>query len=94
MLDAERFDVVEVDKDRRKVVGIEEKPGCSRLNYAVTAMYIYHKDVFTIIEKLKPSGRGEIEITDINNCYIQNGNIKYSIQEGYWSDSGTFDSFY
>lgn len=92
VLDAERFGVAEVDEDRRKVVGIEEKPECPKSNYAVTGVYIYDKDVFTIIEKLKPSGRGEIEITDVNNCYIQNGNMKYSILEGYWSDAGTFDS--
>jgi len=55
-------------------------------------MYIYDKDIFTVIEKFKSSGREKFEITDVNNCYIQNGNMKYSIMEGYWSDAGTFDS--
>jgi glucose-1-phosphate thymidylyltransferase len=89
---AQRFGVAEVDEDKRKVIGIEEKPKNPKSNYAVTGLYIYDKDVFSIIETLKPSGRGELEITDVNNYYIRRGDMKYSILDGYWSDAGTFDS--
>jgi glucose-1-phosphate thymidylyltransferase len=90
--DAQRFGVAEVDENNKKVIGIEEKPKNPKSNYAVTGLYIYDKDVFSIIETLKPSGRGELEITDVNNHYVQRGDMKYSILNGYWSDAGTFDS--
>jgi len=90
--DARRFGVAEIDKDNMKVIGIEEKPKNPKSDYAVTGLYIYDKDVFSIIETLKPSRRGELEITDVNNYYIQRGNMRYSILNGYWSDAGTFDS--
>lgn len=89
---AQRFGVAEVDEDKKKVISIEEKPKNPKSNYAVTGLYIYDKDVFSIIETLKPSGRGELEITDVNNYYIQRGDMKYSILRGYWSDAGTFES--
>ena len=89
---AQRFGVAEVDEDKNKVISIEEKPKNPKSNYAVTGLYIYDKDVFSIIETLKPSGRGELEITDVNNYYIQRGDMKYSILRGYWSDAGTFES--
>ncbi len=90
--DAQRFGVAEVDEDRMKVIGIEEKPKNPKSNYAVTGLYIYDEYVFKIIETLKPSSRGELEITDVNNYYIQRGDMGYSILKGYWSDAGTFDS--
>lgn len=90
--DAQRFGVAEIDEDKKKVIGIEEKPKNPKSNYAVTGLYIYDKDVFNIIETLKPSGRGELEITDVNNHYVQRGDMKYSVLNGYWSDAGTFDS--
>ena len=90
--DAQRFGVAEIEERNKKVICIEEKPQNPKSNYAVTGLYIYDKDVFSIIETLKPSGRGELEITDVNNHYIQRGDMKYSILNGYWSDAGTFDS--
>jgi glucose-1-phosphate thymidylyltransferase len=88
--DAKRFGVAELSDG--KVVGIEEKPERPKSDYAVTGLYIYNSDVFGIIKKLKPSARGELEITDVNNAYIRRGTMGYSILKGGWSDSGTFSS--
>jgi glucose-1-phosphate thymidylyltransferase len=88
--DAQRFGVAEVRGDR--VVGIEEKPKAPKSNYAVVGVYLYDATVFEKIRRLKPSGRGELEITDVNNFYIQEGTLTYEILEGWWSDAGTFDS--
>ncbi len=88
--DAQRFGVAELDGDR--VIGIEEKPDVPKSDYAVTGLYIYNKGVFEIIKTLKPSGRGELEITDVNNEYIRQGAMGYSVLDGYWSDAGTFES--
>ena len=88
--DAQRFGVAEFNTDR--VISIEEKPKVPRSNYAVTGLYLYDSGVFSIIKKLKPSGRGELEITDVNNAYIKNGMMQYAILKGYWSDAGTFNS--
>ena len=86
----ERFGVVEFDGD--KIVGIEEKPKTPKTNYAVTGIYMYDAQVFDIIKTLKPSGRGELEITDVNNAYIKKGQLSYSKLEGWWTDAGTFES--
>jgi len=88
--DASRFGVVELKKKR--LISIEEKPEIPKSNYAVTGLYLYDSKVFSIIKKLKPSGRGELEITDVNNSYLKKGMMQYSILKGYWSDAGTFDS--
>ena len=88
--DVSRFGVVELQKD--KIVSIEEKPKIPKSNYAVTGLYLYDSKVFSIIKKLKPSGRGELEITDVNNAYLKKGNMHYAILKGYWSDAGTFNS--
>ena len=90
--DAERFGVAEVDMDSEHVLGIEEKPEVLKSDYAVTGLYIYDNGVFDIIKTLKPSGRGELEITDVNNEYIRQGSMGYSVLDGYWSDAGTFES--
>ena len=90
--DAARFGVAEVDKDKGKIISIEEKPSVPKSDYATTGLYLYDNYVFDIIKTLKPSGRGELEITDVNNEYIRLGNMKYSVLEGGWSDAGTFDS--
>jgi glucose-1-phosphate thymidylyltransferase len=88
--DAERFGVAEVAGG--KVVGIEEKPSHPKSNYAVTGIYMYDASVFQKIHTLVPSGRGELEITDVNNAYIREGNMTFSFLQGWWTDAGTFDS--
>jgi glucose-1-phosphate thymidylyltransferase len=74
------------------VISIEEKPPFPKSNFAVTGLYLYDNEVFSIIRTLKPSGRGELEITDVNNAYIQKEMMQYAILKGFWSDAGTFDS--
>ncbi len=88
--DPERFGVAHIEKDR--IVRIEEKPKFPKSRYIVTGIYMYDAQVFNIIRTLKPSDRGELEITDVNNFYIKNGQMEYDILEGWWSDSGTFES--
>jgi glucose-1-phosphate thymidylyltransferase len=88
--DAERFGVAELDGDR--IIGIEEKPVAPKSHYAVTGIYMYDNSVFDKIKTLKPSGRGELEITDVNNGYIREGTLAYSVLDGWWTDAGTFDS--
>ena len=88
--DAERFGVAEVAGGR--IAGIEEKPQHPKSNYAVTGIYMYDPTVFEKIRTLVPSNRGELEITDVNNAYISEGNMTFSFLEGWWTDAGTFDS--
>src|SRR5215467_3531973 len=88
--DAERFGVAELRDG--KVVGIEEKPRQPKSNYAVTGVYMYDGTVFDKIRTLVPSGRGELEITDVNNAYIREGNMTFAYLNGWWTDAGTFDS--
>jgi glucose-1-phosphate thymidylyltransferase len=88
--DAERFGVAEVADGR--IVGIEEKPRHPKSNYAVTGIYMYDASVFEKIKTLVPSGRGELEITDVNNAYIGEGAMTFSFLDGWWTDAGTFDS--
>jgi glucose-1-phosphate thymidylyltransferase len=88
--DAERFGVAEIHGDH--VIGIEEKPKAPRSNYAVIGVYLYDATVFEKIHRLKPSGRGELEITDVNNFYIQEGALTYEVLDGWWTDAGTFES--
>ena len=88
--DPERFGVAVVEG--KKVMSIVEKPLQPKSNLAVTGIYCYPGDVFKIIKDLKPSARNELEITDVNNAYIEAGRIGYSTFKGYWSDAGTFPS--
>ncbi len=88
--DAERFGVAEVVGDR--IVGIEEKPRAPKSNLAVTGFYMYDSSVFEKIHTLVPSNRGELEITDVNNAYIREGNMTFGYLDGWWTDAGTFDS--
>ena len=90
--DPERFGVAEI-KDG-KVINIEEKPEDPKSNYSVIGLYMYDSDVFEIAKTLKPSKRGELEITDVNNEYIRKGLMTYSIIDGWWTDAGTFESLY
>src|SRR5262245_44424886 len=86
----QRFGVPVIDGNR--IVKIEEKPKVPKSEYAVTGLYMYDRAVFDIIKTLKPSGRGELEITDVNNAYIERQEMTYAIVDGWWSDAGTFDS--
>ncbi len=90
--DAERFGVAEI-KDHR-IVGIEEKPQRPKSNYAVTGIYLYDETVFDKTRTLKPSARGELEITDVNNAYIGEGTMSFGILDGWWTDAGTFESLH
>ena len=90
--DANRFGVAEIREN--KIISIEEKPSVPKSNFAVTGLYIYDPGVFDIIQTLKPSGRGELEITDVNNEYIRMGNMSYSVLSGFCSDAGTFESLF
>lgn len=93
--DPTRFGVAVFDKeDPQKIVAIEEKPKNPKTNLAVTGVYIYDKNVFGIIKGIKPSGRGELEISDVNNEYIKKRSLRWAKLDGYWSDAGTFRSLY
>ena len=88
--DPQRFGVAELEGDR--VMSIEEKPEHPKTNLAVIGVYMYDRMVFDIIEGLEPSARGELEITDVNNAYIERGELSYGVLDGWWTDAGTFDS--
>ena len=88
--DPQRFGVPVLEGD--KVVRIEEKPESPESSYAVTGIYMYDSKVFDIIKSLKPSDRGELEITDVNNAYIETGELTWDVLEGWWTDAGTFES--
>jgi len=88
--DPERFGVAVREGDR--IVRIIEKPKDPPSNLAVIGIYLYDNEVFRIIQTLKPSGRGELEITDVNNAYIAAGAMTYGILQGWWTDAGTFES--
>ena len=90
--DAKRFGVAEIDGER--VLGVEEKPEYPKSDYAVTGLYMYSSRVFDIIKTLKPSKRGELEITDVNNNYIKSSSLTFRILSGFWSDAGTFESMH
>jgi len=85
-----RYGVAELSGDR--VIAIEEKPADPKSNFAVIGIYVYPPDVFEVIKTLKPSRRGELEITDVNNFYLQQGRMGCSKLDGYWTDAGTLDS--
>jgi len=88
--DPQRFGVPVFESGR--IVRIEEKPREPKSSFAVVGIYMYDATVFDRIRTLQPSGRGEFEITDVNNQYLADGTLTYSILEGWWTDAGTFDS--
>ncbi len=90
--DPQRYGVPEVIENR--IVGIEEKPDYPKSRFAVTGIYMYDSQVFDIIRSLKPSGRGELEITDVNNAYIDRNELSYDLLHGWWSDAGTHLSWF
>jgi glucose-1-phosphate thymidylyltransferase len=89
--DPQRFGVVEFDS-AMKAISIEEKPTAPKSNFAVVGLYTYDNRVVGYAENLKPSARGEIEITDLNNIYLRNGEIKVNVFNSLWEDAGTFES--
>jgi glucose-1-phosphate thymidylyltransferase len=88
--DPQRYGVAELHGDR--VVGLEEKPQQPKSDYAVAGIYLYPADVFAVIKTLRPSARGELEITDVNRHYLTQGRLSYRILQGYWTDAGTLES--
>ncbi len=90
--DPERFGCPELDGDR--IVRIEEKPKEPKSRYAVTGIYMYDRRVFDFCKRLQPSARGELEITDVNNQYIKEGDLFYDILDGWWTDAGQFESLF
>jgi glucose-1-phosphate thymidylyltransferase len=88
--DPQRFGVPEIEGDR--ILRIDEKPENPASVYAVTGIYMYDEGVFNIVKTLKPSKRGELEITDVNNAYIRQGTMQFDILDGWWTDAGTFGS--
>ena len=91
--DAERFGVAELNEDG-KIIGIIEKPKKFISPYVVTGLYLYDYNVFDVIKDLKPSNRGELEITDVNNAYVKEGKMDYDMVKGFWSDAGQFESLH
>jgi glucose-1-phosphate thymidylyltransferase len=90
--DPERFGCPELDGTR--IVRIEEKPQKPASHYAVTGIYMYDRRVFDFCKRLKPSARGELEITDVNNAYIKEGDLYYDVLDGWWTDAGQFESLF
>jgi glucose-1-phosphate thymidylyltransferase len=88
--DPSRFGVPELEGNR--IISIEEKPLIPKSSYAVTGIYMYDHKVFEIIRSLKPSSRGELEITDVNNAYIKRGELTFDVLQGWWTDAGTHSS--
>lgn len=90
--DPERFGVAEIQDG--KITSIVEKPKAPKSNKAVIGIYMYDAHVFEVIKTLKPSGRGELEITDVNNAYLKEGTLTYDVLDGWWTDAGTFESLH
>ncbi len=90
--DPQRFGVAEIEN--RRIINIEEKPKIPKSNYAVTGIYMYDRRVFDFCKELRPSARGELEITDVNNAYIASGDLHYDVLSGWWTDAGQFESLF
>lgn len=90
--DPERFGVATIKNN--KITGIVEKPKNPKSPYAVTGVYMYDATVFSFIKTLKPSRRGELEITDVNNWYLKRGVLEYDFLKGFWTDAGQFESLH
>jgi glucose-1-phosphate thymidylyltransferase len=88
--DPQRFGVAAIADGR--IVSIQEKPSAPQSNLAVTGIYMYCNDVFEVIRTLRPSGRGELEISDVNQHYVELGSMHYAMFSGWWTDAGTFES--
>lgn len=93
--DPQRFGVADFDKENgKKIIQILEKPENPPSDFAVTGLYLYDKTVFDKIRSISPSARGELEITDVNNLYIKEGNLNWAELNGFWADAGTFSTLY
>jgi len=92
--DPERFGVAALDEQNKMIIQIEEKPKNPKSDYAVIGVYFYNSDVFEIIKSIEPSDRGELEITSVNNRYVELGLMSYEVIEGDWTDAGTFESLH
>ena len=90
--DPERFGVASLDERNQMIIQIEEKSPSPKSDYAVIGVYMYDDQVFDFIRRIKPSDRGELEITSVNNIYIELGELTYDILDGDWTDAGTFES--
>lgn len=91
--DPQRYGVpVFDDEQERRIMKIEEKPKYPRCSYCVTGIYLYDSKVFGYIKSTAPSARGELEITDVNNCYARDGKLRYDMLQQWWIDAGTFDA--
>jgi glucose-1-phosphate thymidylyltransferase len=91
--DPERFGIAVLD-EQKKIVSIEEKPKDPKSNMAITGLYIYDQNVFDHIKQITPSGRGQLEITDVNKKYLEMDQLHWAELKGFWSDAGTFDSLF
>ncbi len=89
-----RFGVPVFDESKEKIVRIEEKPEDPKSDYAQTGLYIYDKTVFDKIKNLKPSARGELEVSDLNSLYAKDNQLYWAELEGYWRDAGTFEALF
>ncbi len=92
VLDPARFGVATVEGNC--VTSLEEKPAQPKSDLAVTGLYLFDEQVFTVIDQLKPSSRGELEITDVNNAYLRQNKLTFSVLQGHWTDAGTFESLW
>lgn len=90
--DPNRYGVAELSGDN--IISIEEKPVNPKSKYAVTGIYMYDSTVFDVVKTLKPSGRGELEITDVNNAYIEKNQLTFDVLGGWWTDAGTHGSLF
>ena len=90
--DPERFGVAALDEENKMILNIEEKPDRPKSKYAVIGVYMYDSSVYEIIKKIKPSERGEIEISDVNNEYVKQNQLTYGVASGGWTDAGTLES--
>jgi glucose-1-phosphate thymidylyltransferase len=91
--DPERYGVPEFNS-KNEIITIEEKPKVAKSSYAVTGLYVYDSDVFDVIKKIKPSERGQLEITDVNNAYLKKNKLVWKDLNGFWTDAGTYASLY
>jgi len=92
--DPKRFGVPVFSKDGKKILRVEEKPQKPKSSYAQTGFYLFDENIFSVVKTLKPSGRGELEMTDAINHYVRKGNISFDFVRGAWLDAGTIESLF